>query len=79
MMSEEFVKAPYAERAQNRLKSELKSRDIAYAELAERLKKLGAQVSERYIANKISWSSFTAAFFMMCMNVISVHSASLER
>ncbi|MEE9453670.1 MAG: DUF6471 domain-containing protein [Paracoccaceae bacterium] len=70
--------APYEERAKNILKSELKRRGITYAQLAERLKALGAIENERNLANKISRGSFTAAFFMMCMDSIGANSVNLE-
>lgn len=78
MMSDSAASAPYAERAKNILKSELKRRGITYAELAQKLRALGVQESERNLANKISRGSFTAAFFMMCMDAIGVRSVSLE-
>ena len=78
MMSEESVTATYTERAKNILKSELKRRGITYAELADKLTAIGAKESERNIANKISRGSFTAAFFMMCMDVIGAHEVNLE-
>ncbi|OHV63646.1 hypothetical protein LCM4576_29680 [Mesorhizobium sp. LCM 4576] len=70
--------AYYEEQAKNILKGELKRRGITYAALAERLKERGAQDSERNLANKISRGSFTAAFFLMCMDVIGVRQVSLE-
>lgn len=70
--------APYEVRAKNILKAELKRRGITYAQLAERLRAVGAKENERNIANKISRGSFTAAFFMMCMDVIGVHDLSLQ-
>ena len=78
MMSNETVTTPYAERAKNILKGELKRRGLTYADLADRLTAIGASESERNIANKISRGSFTAAFFMMCMEVIGVNTVSLE-
>ena len=77
-MSPESPTTPYEERAKNILKSELKRRGITYAQLAEKLKERGAQESERNLANKISRGSFTAAFFMMCMDAIGVRQVSLE-
>ncbi|WP_348643981.1 DUF6471 domain-containing protein [Mesorhizobium sp. WSM4310] len=38
----------------------------------------GAHDTERNLANKISRGSFTAAFFMMCLDVIGVRQVSLE-
>ncbi len=68
----------YEDRAKNILKGELKRRGITYAQLAEKLKECGAQENERNLANKISRGSFTAAFFMMCMDAIGVRQVSLE-
>ena len=70
--------APYEAQAKNILKAELKRRGITYAQLAEKLQALGAKENERNIANKISRGSFTAAFFMMCMDAIGARQVSLE-
>lgn len=70
--------ALYEEQAKNILKGELKRRGITYAQLAEKLTAHGVKESERNLANKISRGSFTAAFFMMCMDVIGVRQVSLE-
>ena len=78
MMTDQSPIAPYEEQAKNILKGELKRRGITYAQLAEKLKDRGAQESERNLANKISRGSFTAAFFMMCMDAIGVRNVSLE-
>lgn len=78
MMPDESSIATYEVQAKNILKGELKRRGITYAQLAERLKERGAKESERNLANKISRGSFTAAFFMMCMDAIGVRQVSLE-
>jgi hypothetical protein len=78
MMADADPIAPYEAQAKNILKSELKRRGITYAALAERLRERGAVESERNLANKISRGSFTAAFFMMCMDAIGVRQVSLE-
>lgn len=70
--------APYEDKAKNILKAELKRRGITYAQLAEKLKAFGATENERNLANKISRGSFTAAFFMMCMDAIGANSVNLE-
>ncbi|MER9944451.1 DUF6471 domain-containing protein [Mesorhizobium sp. M0092] len=77
-MADSSLTAPYEEQAKNILKGELKRRGITYALLAEKLKDKGAHETERNLANKISRGSFTAAFFMMCMDVIGVRQVSLE-
>lgn len=68
----------YEEQAKNILKAELKRRGVTYAQLAEKLSEVGAKESERNLANKISRGSFTAAFFMMCMDALGVRQVSLE-
>lgn len=77
-MSGKSATAPYEAQAKNILKAELKRRGVTYAELAEKLKALGANENERNLANKISRGSFTAAFFMMCMDAIGARQLSLE-
>lgn len=78
MMADNSPTAHYEEQAKNILKSELKRRGMTYAVLAEKLKEHGSHDTERNLANKISRGSFTAAFFMMCLDVIGVRQVSLE-
>jgi len=78
MMAETSPTTTYENRAKNILKSELKRRGVTYAQLAEKLRERGIKESERNLANKISRGSFTAAFFMMCMDAIGVRQVSLE-
>ena len=78
MMADDPAITPYEKQAKNILKSELKRRGITYAILAEKLTERGAHETERNLANKISRGSFTAAFFMMCMDAIGVRQVSLE-
>jgi hypothetical protein len=59
------------------LKAELKRRDLSYADLAERLRSLGVRDNERNISNKISRGSFTAVFFVQCLEAIGVRTIHL--
>jgi len=68
----------YRNRAKNILKAELKRREITYKALANMLTERGAPDNERNLANKISRGSFTAAFFMLCMDVIGAGQLQLE-
>jgi 3-mercaptopyruvate sulfurtransferase SseA len=65
---------PPDEKAQERvkgiLKAELARRHISYKELAERLGALGIRENERNIANKLSRGTFTAAYFIQCLDAI---------
>jgi len=76
-LSEPEIKDKYQEKAKNILKSELKRRGITYADLAEKLKAVGFTDNERNIANKISRGSFTAGFFMLCMDAIGASALQL--
>jgi hypothetical protein len=52
------------------LKAELKRRDLSYRDLADKLASIGVKDSERNISNKIARGSFTAVFFVQCMEAI---------
>lgn len=60
------------------LKAELKRRNLSYADLAEKLAAVGVKDSERNISNKISRGTFTAIFFVQCMDAIGVKTIHLE-
>ena len=78
MVKDSEVVENYETKAKNILKAELKRRGISYGQLADRLTALGTPENERNLANKISRGSFTAAFFMMCMDAIGAQNISLE-
>lgn len=69
-MPKDVAEISYEVRAKNLLKAELKRRGITYRQLAEMLTEVGTKENERNLSNKISRGSFTAAFFLMCMDVI---------
>jgi len=60
------------------LKAELKRRNVSYKELAEKLAPLGVAESERNLANKIARGSFTAVFFVQCLEAIGCHTVRLR-
>ena len=68
----------YEELAKNLLKGELKRRGVTYAQLAERLAKIGVQETERNLNNKISRGGFSAAFLLQCMRAIEAVSIRLD-
>ena len=59
------------------LKAELKRRGLSYAELAAKLAAIGVKDSERNISNKIARGSFTAVFFVQCMEAIRCRTVHL--
>ena len=64
-------------RVKGLLKAELKRRNITYRELAEKLAELGIRESEHNLANKIARGSFTAVFFVQCLDAIGCHTIRL--
>ena len=59
------------------LKAELKRRNLSYANLAEKLALVGVKENERNISNKISRGTFTAVFFVQCMEAIGCRTVHL--
>jgi hypothetical protein len=60
------------------LKGELKRKNLSYADLAEKLAAVGVKDSERNISNKVSRGTFTAIWFVQCMEAIGVKTIHLE-
>ena len=60
------------------LKAELKRRNLSYADLGERLAVIGVKDNERNISNKIARGSFTAVFFVQCLEAIGCRTIHLE-
>ena len=60
------------------LKAELKRRSLSYGDLVEKLAAIGVEDSERNISNKISRGSFTAVFFVQCLEAIGCRTLHLE-
>jgi hypothetical protein len=63
--------------AKGLIKAELRRRNLSYADLAERLSAIGVKDNERNISNKISRGTFTATFFIQCMEAIGVKTIHL--
>jgi hypothetical protein len=61
------------------LKSELKRRNVSYADLAAKLGEIGIRESAENIANKISRGAFTAIFLVQCMEAIGCQTIHLDR
>jgi hypothetical protein len=65
-------------RAKGILKAELARRHVSYRELADRLDQIGVKDNERNIANKLSRGTFTAAFFVACLDAIGCRTLHLD-
>jgi hypothetical protein len=60
------------------IRAELARRQLTYAELAERLAAIGVKDNERNISNKVNRGTFSAVFFLQCMEAIGVQNIHLN-
>jgi hypothetical protein len=60
------------------LKAELKRRNLSYADLADKLTAIGIEENERNISNKIGRGTFTAVFFIQCLQAIGCQTLHLD-
>jgi hypothetical protein len=60
------------------LKAEMKRRHLSYRDLAAKLEEIGVHDSERNITNKVNRGSFTAAFFVQCLEAMGCHTLHLR-
>jgi hypothetical protein len=68
----------WAKKAKNLLKSELKRKGVSYKELEDKLGAIGVKDSERNIANKLARGTFTAVFFLQCLEAIGCQKLELQ-
>jgi hypothetical protein len=78
VFKENPVTVEYETRAKNLLKGELKRRGLTYADLAEKLKGIGVNETDRNLNNKISRGGFSAAFLLQCLKAIGSQSLQLS-
>lgn len=64
--------------AKGAIRAELARRQIGYKELSERLAALGVKETERNLSNKIGRGTFSAVFFLQCMEAIGVNAIHLN-
>lgn len=57
-------------RAKGLLKSEIKRRNLTYAQVVERMNAMGIQEDERNFRNKVARGKFTAAFMLQVLEAI---------
>lgn len=60
------------------LRAEMLRRQISYKDLAVRLEKLGVKETEANLRNKVSRGSFTAVFFVQCLEALGCSSLRLN-
>lgn len=52
------------------LKAELARRELSYADLTSKLEAIGIKDNNRNISNKVARGTFTAVFFVQCLEAI---------
>ena len=63
-------KVDWTEKTKGLLKSELKRRNVTYAQLVEKLGEIGVKETDVNIRNKIARGGFTAVFLVQCLEAI---------
>lgn len=66
----EIGKRDWSETAKAMIKSELKGRNMTYADLVDSLAAVGVKETEANLRNKISRGNFSAAFFLQTLDAI---------
>lgn len=65
-------------KAANLLKAELKRKGVTYAQLVEKLARIGIGEKEVNVRNKLSRGKFSAAFLLQCLTAIETARLHLE-
>ena len=73
------VNAEYEEKAKALLRFAMSQRGVAPDELAEKLNKMGVEISAGGVANKISRGGFSSMFLLQCMDALEINLATLPR
>lgn len=73
------VNTEYEEKAKALLRFAMSQRGVGPEELAEKLNKLGVEISAGGVANKISRGGFSSMFLLQCMEALEVNLVALPR
>ena len=57
---------------------EMKSRELTYADLTKELNSLGIMDNERNVRNKVARGTFSAAFFLSCLQAMDCKQLDLD-
>jgi 3-mercaptopyruvate sulfurtransferase SseA len=60
------------------LKAEIKRRNLTYDQLASKLAEIGVHDSTRNVINKINRGTFSAVFFVQCLEAIGCSTVRLS-
>lgn len=68
----------YQAKAKGLLRAEMARRNLSYEDLAEKLKSIGIEETPKNLSNKIGRGSFTAGFFIQCLEAIGCETLRLH-
>ncbi|MGD9802301.1 MAG: DUF6471 domain-containing protein [Hyphomicrobiaceae bacterium] len=68
----------YQDKAKGILRAEIKRRNMSYEQLSEKLSAIGVEDTPKNLSNKIARGSFTAGFFVMCLEAIGSQTVRLK-
>ena len=74
----EDLEKQYQAKAKGLLRAEMARRNLSYEDLAEKLKSIGIEETSKNLSNKIGRGSFTAGFFLQCLEAIGCTSLRLD-
>ncbi|MDP1630203.1 MAG: DUF6471 domain-containing protein [Caulobacter sp.] len=60
------------------IRAEMNKRDLTYADLVDRLKNIGVEENERNLRNKVARGTFSALFFIQCLEAIGVVNLKID-
>ncbi len=72
------VDKEYQAKAKGLLRAEMARRNLSYEDLAQKLQSIGIEESPKNLSNKIGRGSFTAGFFLQCLEAIGVQDLRLS-
>lgn len=68
----------FQEKAKGILRGEIKRRNMSYDDLSAKLAEIGHEDTAKNLSNKIARGSFTAGFFVMCLEAIGAESVRIK-
>ena len=68
----------WKKKASNIIKAELKKKGVGYSDLCQKLQQIGIPETIASITTKINRGTFSFAFFLQCISVISTTTLHLE-
>ena len=68
----------YNDKARGILRAEIKRRNMSYENLAQKLAEIGVEDTAKNLSNKIARGTFTAGFFLMCLEAIGCSRVRLD-